>query len=55
MANNLSSKDSYTYILSNDAIFTNFTTDEVEIAYNGISTDENGWLQFKITLSLLKL
>ena len=39
---NLSSTDLYTYILIDDAIFTSFTTGEVEIAYKGISTDENG-------------
>ena len=40
---NLLYSDSYTYILNNDTIFTNFTTGTVEIACKAISTYENGW------------
>lgn len=40
---NVSSTDAYTYTLSDDAIFTNFQTGSIQMAYKGFKTDENGW------------
>lgn len=40
---NISSTDSPTYTVSDDAVFTNFQTGVVQMAYKGFKTDENGW------------
>ena len=39
----LSCKSSVTYTLSNDCVFTNFSSGTVEVAYRALPTDKNGW------------